>query len=328
MASEPLEPLPGVPARFTTLYTMDYARAKNPKLARLYENAKRDQWNAATDIDWSIEVDPAKENFPDAMIPIYGTPLWKEMSEERKLKLRKDSAVWILSQFLHGEQGALLTTAQIVNTVPDYDAKLYASTQVVDEGRHVEVYGRYIREKLRAMYPINPNLHQMLDGILGESRWDMKYLGMQILIEGLALGAFNMIHQTAREPLIKDVTKYVMKDESRHVAFGIIALEDLYNGMDREEVRLREEFAYAGCVHMRDRFIAYEIARRNGVPEEVWASQVQSSKLMLEFRQMLFTRVMPSLKRIGLLSDEIKPKFQELGLLKYQNAPLDFADLG
>ncbi|MEM3087438.1 MAG: ferritin-like domain-containing protein [Halobacteria archaeon] len=325
---EPLDPLPGVPTRYDTLFTMDYLRGKVPRLARLYENAKRDQWNAATDIDWSIEVDPAKENFPDAMLPIYGTPLWKELSAEKKLQLRKDGAAWILSQFLHGEQGALLTVAQVVNSVPDYDAKLYASTQTVDEGRHVEVYGRYLQEKARAMMPINPNLHAMLNDILGESRWDMKYLGMQILIEGLALGAFGMIHKTAREPLIKEITHYVMKDESRHVAFGIIALEDVYNAMSREEVRVREAFAYEGCLRMRDRFIAEEIARRNGIPVELWNRQSMNSKLMQEFRRMLFTRIMPCLKRVGLLSDEVKPKFQELGLLKYQDAPLDFADLG
>ena len=51
---------------------------------------------------------------------------------------------------MHGEQGALICTAKIVETVPWIDAKYYASTQVMDEARHVEVFAKYLDTKLSA----------------------------------------------------------------------------------------------------------------------------------------------------------------------------------
>ena len=104
---------------------------------------------------------------------------------------------WRFSQFMHGEQGALICTAKIVQTVPDIDSKFYAATQVIDEARHVEVYSRYLHEKVQLVYPLNRNLESLLDDVISDSRWDMTYLGMQVLIEGLALAAFGVIRNMA-----------------------------------------------------------------------------------------------------------------------------------
>ena len=149
------------------------------------------------------------------------------------LRFGMENQNWMLSQFIHGEQGALLCTAKIVETVPWIDAKYYAATQVMDEARHVEVFSRYLDEKLSGHYPINAHLGLLLDEIIGDSRWDMTYLGMQIMVEGLALAAFGFIHATTTEPLLKQLLRYVMADEARHVAFGVLSLQEYYQGCRR-----------------------------------------------------------------------------------------------
>ena len=171
---------------------------------------------------------------------------------------------WTLSQFLHGEQGALLCTAKITETVPWYDAKLYAATQVVDEARHVEVFARYLDEKLGGGYQVNAHLRMLLDDIINDSRWDMTYLGMQVMVEGLALAAFGFMHQMTEEPLLKQLLRYVMSDEARHVAFGVLSLKEVYDGMTDAEMKDRQEFAYEAAVRMRDRFMSQEVWERHG----------------------------------------------------------------
>src|SRR6185369_16500354 len=146
-------------------------------------------------------------------------------------QLHTELSSWMLSQFLHGEQGALLAAAQLTTAVPDMDSKYYVATQVVDEARHVEVYDRYLHEKIGFSYPISPHLKTLLDLILKDSRWDMKLLGMQIMVEGLALAAFGIIRQQTSEPLLGKLTHYVMLDEARHVAYGVLALRHYYDDM-------------------------------------------------------------------------------------------------
>ena len=256
------------------LFTWDYAKGARPQLERLYEKAKTSQWNAQTDLDWSIEVDPyeafsvfSESNFTPEFEPdksrrlptdSWGEAEWREFSLE--------SFKWRMSQFLHGEQGALLCTAKIVETVPWIDAKYYAATQVVDEARHVEVFGQYIETKLGDSYPINVHLKMLLDDIINDSRWDMTYLGMQIMVEGLALAAFGFMYQLTPEPLLKQLLRYVMADEARHVAFGVLSLQEFYSELTVPELRERQEFAFEAAVRMRDRFLSQEVWERLGVP--------------------------------------------------------------
>src|SRR6185369_3488034 len=169
---------------------------------------------------WSTNVDPESELVSDAFNPIFGTPIWKKLEKREVANLRRHLASYMLSNFLHGEQGALLATSQILASAPTADAKLYAAAQVFDEARHVEAYHRYLTTKVELVYPASVHLKQLLDTVLTDSRWDFKFLGMQILIEGVALGVFGMIHTTAQESLIKDITQRILQDEARHVAFG------------------------------------------------------------------------------------------------------------
>ncbi|HJZ85372.1 MAG TPA: ferritin-like domain-containing protein [Polyangia bacterium] len=316
----PVEPLE---TTFPLTYVWSYETQKDDVRA-LYEKAKREQWNATDQLSWHVEVDPEKENMPDMMLPIYGSHIWNRLTQKEILRLRHHGFAWILSQFLHGEQGALLATAQIALSVPSVDAKFYASTQVMDEARHVEVYERYLREKLELHYPVNLHLKQLLDQILSDARWDMKYLGMQILVEGLALAAFKYIHTFAAEPLIKELTHYIMRDEARHVAFGVLSLREFYaHGMSEKERRERQEFTYEACLLMRDRFLAKEVWENLGLPVEECAELALRSPSMQEFRKLLFSRIVPNIKRLGLLDSWLAEKFEQLGILRFQNEPAD-----
>src|SRR6266705_4318341 len=185
----------------TTTFNWEYDETRD-RLLTLYEKGKEKQWNTNTRLDWSIEVDPTSEkNGPDYYIPIYGSDIWDRMDEKERGNFRHHMAAWLNSQFLHGEQGALICAAKIVQTVPDVDSKFYAATQVMDEARHVETYSRYLHEKLQMAYPISPPLKTLLDQGISDTRWDVTYLAMQVIIEGLALAAFNLIRDMATEPL-------------------------------------------------------------------------------------------------------------------------------
>jgi hypothetical protein len=313
-----------------TIFTWDYDKGARPKLDKLYEKAKRSQWNGSTDLDWSIEVDPVtvlkdvpgvppdKSDFDaDPTSPLYkwGDKEWEEFAVE--------SLRWRLSQFLHGEQGALLCTAKIVETVPWIDAKYYAATQVVDEARHVEVFGRYIDEKLGEAYPINPHLRMLLDDIISDSRWDMTYLGMQIMVEGLALAAFGFMHAVTEEPLLKQLLRYVMSDEARHVAFGVLSLQEVYQELSAPELRERQEFAFEAAVRMRDRFLQQEVWERMGVPvDEMVKHQLNLPPERQGFQRLLFSKIVPNCKKLGLLDGGdgwLRDRFTDIGVIEFED---------
>jgi hypothetical protein len=314
------------------IFTWDYEKGARPALNKLYEKAKHAQWNGETDLDWSIDVDPtqvlmglegsnaagpfaALAAIPDSPFGKFSTKEWESLAVE--------SLNWRLSQFMHGEQGALLCTAKIVETVPWIDAKYYASTQVMDEARHVEVFAKYIDSKLTDFYPINAHLKLLLDDIINDSRWDMTYLGMQIMVEGLALAAFGFMHAIAADPLLKQLLRYVMSDEARHVAFGVLSLKEYYAGLSDAELRERQEFAFEAAVRMRDRFLQQEVWDRMGIDKR------RIMHLLLEipsedmiFQQMLFSKIVPNCKKLGLLDASggwLRRRFEEIGVIQFEN---------
>ena len=295
------------------------------ELARLYEVAKTSQWNATTDIDWSVDVDPYNEQrdlFPEQLSPLPDIPAYRGLSEREKMTHRHALLAWMLSQFLHGEQGALFAACQVTEAVQLLDGKLYGSTQVVDEGRHVEVFYRYLSDKLGKLYTVNDNLYTLIDALMTDGRWDIKFLGMQIMVEGLALGAFGTLRQTSREPLLREILKYVITDEARHVHYGVISLRDHYRELSEVERREREDWAYEVAVLMRNRFLAHEFYDEfygQCMTRAEWDALILGSKYMTNFRKTMFRRLVPNLKRIGLLSDRVRPRYQELGLLEWEN---------
>src|SRR5262249_8083448 len=225
--------------------------------------------------------------------------------------------------FLHGEQGALVCTAKIVQQVPSIDAKFYAATQVMDEARHVEAYSRLLHDKFDLVYPINPHLQRLLGDTLADSRWDFTYLGMQVLVEGVALAAFGMIRDQATNELARAVTAYVMQDEARHVAFGRLALRDYYPHLTDKERDEREEFVVEGCYLLRDRFLGAEVWETLGLPVEECERYTDASEFMRLYRTMLFTRIVPTIKDIGLWGPRVQKAYADMGIIGFADGDLD-----
>jgi P-aminobenzoate N-oxygenase AurF len=308
-----------VPVSYDAVFTWDYAVARTD-LRNLYEKSKGAMWNAQTDLAWDTPVDPEAPSVPDQMSPLFGSRLWDRLDKKTELpKLRRLQSSWMLSNFLHGEQGALLAASQILAAVPGADAKFYASTQVMDEARHVEAYDRYLREKMECTFPISPHLKSVLDSILHDSRWDMKYLGMQIMVEGLALAAFGFIHQMSSEPLIRDITHRIMQDEARHVAFGVLSLKGLYADMSASELADREAFILDTSRLMRDRFLQEEVYEHMGMPVRECLELALASESMRIFRSLLFSKIVPNVKRLGLLTPRVRRGFEELDVIQYES---------
>jgi hypothetical protein len=317
------------------IFTWDYEKGSRPALNRLYEKAKTSQWNGETDLPWATEVDQEAVVLANAAANLGGmaggldesviadSPFAK-WTEKEWIQVGVESQNWTLSQFMHGEQGALVCTAKIVETVPWIDAKYYASTQVMDEARHVEVFARYLDDKLSGHYPINAHLRLLLDDIVNDSRWDMTYLGMQIMVEGLALAAFGFIHQLTTEPLLKQLLRYVMSDEARHVAFGVLSLKEYYAELTDAELAERQEFAFEAAVRMRDRFLQQEVWDRMGLDVKAVLPLVMHAPQRQIFQSMLFSKIVPNCKKLGLLDANggwLRTRFTQLGVIGFEDNP-------
>ena len=300
-----------------TVFRWEYQDGRE-SLLNLYDKGKKQQWDAAERIDWSQDLDPENPMcLPDEAIGIFGSDMWNKMTDKEKANLRRHVQAWQLSQFLHGEQGALICTAKIVEQVPSMDAKYYAATQVIDEARHVEAYSRLLHEKFDLAYPITPPLQALLNDTLTDKRWDFTYLGMQVLIEGLALAAFQRIRDYSQNRLAASVNAYVMQDEARHVAFGRLALRDYYPQLSDAERNEREDFVVEACYLMRDRFDAPELWEPVGLNKAECLAFVANSPAMNFFRGQLFSRIVPTIKDIGLWGPKIQKAFVDMGVMDF-----------
>ena len=294
-----------------------------PEMARLYEAAKTSQWNATTDLDWTQNVDRYERMLlPTEMLPIFGHPAFNSLNAREQADQRHATLSWLLSQFLHGEQGALFAAAQVTQAVPWLDGKLYGASQVADEGRHVEVFHAYLTRKLEKLYQINDNLYVVIDALMTDSRWDMKFLGMQILIEGLALGAFGTFRVLSDEPLLKQLLTFVITDEARHVHYGVLALGNFFSKeLTESERRFREDWTFEMVLLLRNRFLAHELYDEywgHALSRRAWDARVLKSPMMGFFRSTMFRRIIPNVKKIGLLTDRVRPRYEKLGLLGYE----------
>ncbi len=313
-----------MPTAYRALFDWHYDR-NEPELAKLYSAAKQSQWDAETGLDWSVDVDPygPLQLIREDMLPLQHVPQYRRLPEKQKREQQHAMLSWMLSQFLHGEQGALFAACQLTEAYGDMDGKLYGSTQVVDEGRHVEVFHRYLVDKLEKLYTINDNLYVLIDALMSDERWDIKFLSMQIMIEGLALGAFSTLRANTDEPLLKELLKNVITDEARHVHFGVVALRDFYTTqLSERERREREDWAFETSVLMRNRFLAHEFYEEyygHAMRRSTWNKIILESDFMAFFRTNMFRRIVPNLRRIGLLSDRVRPYYAQMGLLVWEN---------
>lgn len=297
MAGERIE-VPG-----ELVFTWEYA-PRRAELSALYEKAKASQWDAGRDLDWETpvnQVHSVRRSAP-AYAPIEGLGApFDSWSKVEWLALNVEMQNWHLSQFLHGEQGALHCAARLVETSPWIEAKNYAASQVMDEARHVEAFARYLREKASRTYGINPHLLALLRDTLTDRRWDLLFLGMQIIVEGFALAAFGSMQATTMEPLLRNLLAAVMRDEARHFAFGMISLGDLYRGLSDRELAERGEFALEACTLMYKNLAHAEVWEVMAVPAAAGAVLTARSPQRQAFAQHLFGKVFASLHRLGLL---------------------------
>ena len=304
-------------------YNWDYTDA-DTRIKKLYELGKELNWNGSIDLDWSNSLKKGEPPIKAELMARMEGPLAALPEEERLEYMRHDQA-WSLSQFLHGEQGAMLVASQLVSCAPTYQAKLYAASQTFDEARHVEVFAKYLQKIHGLEYPINKNLKSLIDKILSDERWDLKFIGMQIVIEGLALAAFQTTKETSNCPLLRQLVHYVIRDEARHVTFGVNYLREFLQTLSEEEVEDRAMFAYEAVVVMRARIINTELpARWFNMSEEAILEMVVNDETQDMFNNMLFSRVMPNLKKIGLLTDKVMPLYEKLNLTSYIEAESDF----
>jgi P-aminobenzoate N-oxygenase AurF len=314
-----------VPVGGDALFTWDYDQ-RSDRLINLYAKGKQRQWDADTRLDWSHEVDPSDPlGMPDELIWIADSELWDRLPERERAVVRRHTAGWMYSQFLHGEQGALVCAAQVVRMVPDIDAKFYASTQVMDEARHVEAYDRYLREKIGVRYGITESLHGLLDTIIRDGRWDFTYLGMQVLIEGLALASFSIQRDLMTDPLAKAFNAYVLEDEARHVAFGQIALREYYKDLTEAERDEREQFAVEACHVLSERYAGQELWEHLDYGAEECMEITRGSASLRVFRYRLFSRIVPALKGIHLFGPRMRQGLDQLGLMRF--AKMDHSEL-
>ncbi len=316
-----------VQAALTAVYSWNYD-AEIDELRTLYANALERQWIALRDLDWNREIDrdAFSRTFSVGGIPIQQTKFWQGLSPETRWEASRRTAAFMLSNFLHGEQGALMVAAQLVNAVPHTDGKFYAATQTLDEARHVEVFAAFIR-KLDEVVPIAPGLKKLLDGVLAAEDWLRKAVGMQIVTEGLALYAFRDMRNTTQEPLLKQLLTYVSRDEARHTGYGIKYLSAVLPTLSDEEKADLEDFAFESArllvdsragISMRDSVMS--IWKLAGVdPATAIAELAKERETLMAAIQKSGGRrgpvrgfVIPTLRSIGLFSPRIEAHFDEM----------------
>lgn len=317
-----------VKTNFDALLTWDYSLV-HTQLRKLYEKAKNNQWNGETALDWSTPVDQEKTLLEDYArfgtsrdLSVYvGSPLEK-WGREEWIEFGLESRKWLISQFIHGEQAALLCASKQVMTCPWYDGKLYAATQVVDEARHVEVFAKYGNEKLGGTLPFNWHIQSLVDDTISDSRWDITYLGMQIMVEGLGLGSMAYLRELTKEPLLKQLLRNVMTDEARHISFGVITLKEVYAQMTDAEIMERQEFAYEASVKVGERVLQQEVYEKMGVKTKDIAPFLLNDPAQAWIRKMLAAKIVPNVSKLGLLDRNgawLRRKFEEAGTIEFEN---------
>jgi hypothetical protein len=308
-----------------TVFQRSYA-VEAADLRRLYENAKRDQWNASRDIDWTREVALDQGIFADGLIDGYGTETISQLDPQHLAELNVEFSCWRISQLLHGEEGAMLACAQLVDMVPGNDAKFFMATQVVDEARHAEALSRYLLDKCGArVYPLTNNVKMLFDYILGHGKWFVKTVGLQLLAETFAVSLFRMLGETAKDQTLREICKRILTDESRHMGFSVLSLPDAIRRLSPGELRELEDFTREAIrLVLTGQFPqeAYEtvgmkasdIEEIKRARKEIAQSSADAAYFRRLFRRDIHTTVVTNLKKVGLLNDRTSSFLRDLGI--------------
>ena len=308
----------------TGSFNWDYTVQDN-RIKKLYELGKQLNWNVEEDVDWKPEftgINDEEFEWEDGQWANH--KVYKTFDKETRIEFFKDLNSWATSQFLHGEQGALLVASQLASSAPTYNAKLYAASQTFDEARHVEAFNKYLQQRLKRSWPIGRALKGLLDKILTDPRWDLKFIGMQVVIEGLALAAFNAAKESTNDPVFKRMLELIIRDEARHVTFGINYLTDIVTTLTEEEKLDRAQFALEACTVSRNRLRSYDVWEKYGMDFEYTDAYQKENIFQTQFQDVLFSRIMPNLKKIGLLHDDLVPEYEKLGVMGYADGDSDY----
>jgi P-aminobenzoate N-oxygenase AurF len=319
-------PVPSHPvtARHDTLFEHAYP-VEAPDLRSLYEKAKRDQWNVSKDVDWSQPFDVEQGVLADEMMDIYGTPFWDKLSPAERGELNLRFANWRLGILLYGEHGAMLLCSQLVECVSGTDAKFFQATQVVDEARHNEVLNRYVTERLGGLrYPLPDFEKELFDTLLSDRRWTVKTIGLQLVAETFAVALFRMLAETSKDPLLRQVCKLILQDESRHMGFGMLSLPDVISELsDGERAELEEVTHWALVKTLTGQFpepVFREIGFGDAEIKAIHthrrerAAGAEGSHFRKLFRKDLHGTLLANLQKVGLLTERIRPRLESVGI--------------
>src|SRR3989441_3444907 len=326
--SAPMKPFQ-VPSAFTTTFTLEYG-VSEADMRRLYENAKRDQWNASKDIPWTDAFPSDGRVIADELIDIYGSPIWESLPEADKVALNRRIAAWRLSVLMHGEQGALLACSQMVDIVQGADQKFFQATQVLDEARHNEVLSRYLADRLEGLtYPMPVNEKDLFDSLLGESRWYLKTIALQLVAETFAVSLFRMMAESARDPVLGEICRRILSDESRHMGFGMLSLPEVVQQASAAERREMEDYTVFALEKTLTGFFPLEAYQDFGMsPAQIQdvqryrretAARNDYAPFRKYFKRDMHGSMVQNLARIGLLTERVAPRLEKLGITLPQN---------
>lgn len=303
---------------------------RDQEMRNLYEKAKRDQWNASTDINWERDYNPENGILPEGLIDIYGTKYWERMSRSKQIELNRHFSAWRISQLMYGEQFAMLVCSQLVNILPTIDSKFFMCTQVVDEARHSEVLSRYLHNKVGVTYPLTSSLKNLFDRILEMPQWYLKTVGTQLVAETLAVSLFRMLEQHSSDPLISSICKRILADESRHMGFGMLSLPEQMTELSEKERSEVEDFACeaaAGLLGGQFPREAYEaVGFSKAEIEDVKQMRYEIAKkneyvfFRKYFKKDFHSSLWTNMARCGLMSDRAVTKLGSMGIAAPQQA--------
>jgi len=301
---------------------IDDCSGADAQLDKLYEKAKRQQWNAS-DYDWSYDLKHDNPlDMPDQTLLVYRTSIWNEMGRQEHADVRRHFQAWTLSQILHGEQAAMLCAVKLAQAEESHAARMCACAQAFDEARHIEAYSRLVKDKVAISYPMSSALRSLLESTVTSRQLDITNLGMQILVEGLALAIFQNIVAYTRDPFIKALVGKIQRDEARHFAVGRVTLKRLYSGgLEGHEMRIREDFLRESIHVLYEHFCADDVWETLGYSRKAGGRVVRESRVANVLRRSMFQRLVPSIRDLGLLSAAVARQLDQLGMLEYAALP-------